>query len=283
MRLVGLVLAGVLALSLGVEQAVASVALRDDARRPAWVRYVPAGLAARVDGLDPGLPLPPVLRLVLARRALAAGDFGLLAAHVARLPASRDRAELEGALADRRGDAAAAVADYLAAGDLDDVERRIEALAASGRGDEALRLQHAAIAAAEADPAQIGNVPEAYYRLGLLEQELAYRIPDPGARGEPQRRSLEAYRKAVALAPLESRYLLAAGNEAINLDDLDTALGFFQRARDVDPSSADALAGFGDVAVRRGNTAEARRYLAEAQRLNAASPAVQRLAAQLAR
>ena len=271
----------VLALALGLEQALAGIALRDDARRPAWMRYVPAGLALRVDRLDPALPLPATLRLVLARRALAAGAFDLVAAHVARLPASRDRAELSGALAEQRGDVANAVRFFLEAGALDDVERRVAALADAGRGAEALRLQRAAIAAAEHDPAQAGNVPEAYYQLGLLEQELAYRIPDIGARDEPQERSFAAYRKAVELAPLEIRYLLGAGNEAINVGDLDAALGFFQRARDSDPRNAEALAGFGDVAARRGQTAQAKDYLEQARRVNPDSPAVQRLARQI--
>ena len=282
MRLLVVVLAAVLALGLGLEQAVASIALRDDARRPAWVRYVPAGLATRVDALDPALPLPATLRLVLARRALADGDFPLLAAHVARLPASRDRAELSGALAEHRGDTAAARAAFLEAGDLDDVERRVEALASSGRGDEALRLQRDAIARAERDPAQAGNVPEAYYRLGLLEQQLAYQIPDIGARTVPQQQSLADYRKAADLAPLEERYLIAAGNEAINVGELDPALGYFGRARDADPSSADAIAGFGDVAARRGDTARSQNLLgASAPPESRAPPAVQRLARQL--
>jgi tetratricopeptide (TPR) repeat protein len=270
-----------LALALGLEQALAGIALRDDARRPAWMRYVPASLATRVDRLDPALPLPATLRLVLARRALAAGALDLVAAHVARLPASRDRAELSGALADRHGDVETAVRFFLEAGDLDDIERRVAALANSGRGDSALRLQRAAIAAAERDPAQAGNLPEAYYQLGLLEQELAYRIPDIGARGEPQERSFAAYRKAVELAPLEIRYLLGAANEAINVGDLDAALGFFQRARDSDPRNAEALAGFGDVAARRGQTAQAKDYLEQARRVNPDSPAVQRLARQI--
>lgn len=275
------VTAVVLALALGVEQALAGIALRDDARRPAWVRYVPAGLAARVDHLDPALPLPPTLRLVLARRALAAGDDALAQAHVARLPASRDRAELSGTLAERRGDTQEAVRDFLDAGDLDGLEHRVESLAASGHGAEALTLQRAAIARAERDPAQAGNVPEAYYRLGLLEQNLAYAVPDPVARSGAERQSLEDYRKAVDLAPLEERYLIAAGNEEINLGDLDAALPYFARALDSDPSSVDALTGFGDVAQRRGDTALAKTYLEQARRLNPAAPAVQRLARQL--
>jgi hypothetical protein len=280
-RIPAIALAVVLALCLGLEQTVASIALRDDARRPAWMRYVPASVAARVDGLDPALPLPATLRLMLARRALAAGDLALAAAHVARLPASRDRAELNGALAERRGDGAAAVRFYLDAGDLDDLERRAEALAAAGRGDDALALQRAAIARAQRDPAQAGNLPEAYYRLGMLEQQLAYRIADVGARTAPQEQSLADYRKAVELAPLEERYLIAAGNEEINLGDLDAASSFFARARETDPRSVDALAGFGDVALRRGNPEAAKSFLAEARRLNPAAPSVQRLARQI--
>lgn len=273
--------AAVLALALGLEQAVAGIVLRDDARRPAWVRYVPAAVAARVDSLAPDLPLPGELRLVLARRALANGAFDLAAAHVARLPASRDRAELSGALAEHRGDTATAVRDFLDAGDIDGIERRADALAASGRGGEALLLQRAAIARAQQDPAQAGNLPEAYYRLALLEQQLAYQIPDIAARTGPQAQSLADYRTAAELAPLEERYLIAAANEEINVGDLDAALGFFERAREADPSSAEAVAGFGDVAERRGDVAAAKAYLAQGRRLNPDSPAVLRLARRL--
>jgi hypothetical protein len=47
-RLVLIGLAVVLALGLGTLQAVASIALRDDARAPSWVLAIPAGFAARV-------------------------------------------------------------------------------------------------------------------------------------------------------------------------------------------------------------------------------------------
>jgi len=280
-RVLVVAVAVVLGPALGVEQGVASVVLRDDARRPAWVRFVPAGLAARVDGLSPALPLPATLRLVLARRALAAWNFDLAAAHVARLPASRDRAELRGELAEHAGDTKASVEDFLEAGDLDDIQHRAESLAASGRGDEALELERAAIERAERDPAQAGNLPEAYYRLGLLEQQLAYRIPDIAARAAPQTKSLADYIKAVELAPLEERYLIAAGNEEIDIGDLDSAPGYFRRALDADPGSADALAGLGDVAAREGRKAEAESYLAAARKRDPSSPAVLRLARQI--
>jgi len=244
------------------------------------VRLVPAAAAVRVDALDPRVPVPASLRIVFAREALAHGDVETAERQIAALPPSRDRAELSGLLAERRGDDPAAVRAFLAAGAVDDLERHIAEV--EGRGDiaGALRLQQATVERLRGDATSSGALPEALYRLGVLEQSYAYTLPI--ARREPyQQRSLQAYEAAVALAPLAERYLVAAGNEDLNLGDIDRAQRYFERAREVDPISADALAGLGDAAYRRGDAARARAYLAEAQRLNAEAPAVRRLAAEI--
>jgi tetratricopeptide (TPR) repeat protein len=279
-RLVLIGLAVVLALGLGALQAVASIALRDDARAPSWVLAIPAGFAARVDALDPALPLPQQLRLVLARRALVGGRDQLAAAYVAGLAPSPDRAELSGMLAERRGDAAEALRWYVAAGAVDKIEDRVDALAAAGKTGEALGLQASLVERVRGDPAQAAELPEADYRLGLLEQRVAYTL-DISQRGPLQARSLADYERAVALAPQEERYVIAAGNEAINDDDLDKALRYFGRARELDPRSATPVAGFGDIALRRGDRAQALADLRQARALDPAADSVRRLAAKL--
>lgn len=91
----------------------------------------------------------------------------------------------------------------------------------------------------------------------------------------------DAYAHALALAPLEERYLLAFGNQQLNLADLPAAERTFERARDVDPTSAEPLAGLGDVAFRQGDAAGARSYLARARALDPGSAAVRTLALKL--
>jgi tetratricopeptide (TPR) repeat protein len=272
----------VLALVLGAVQVVSSLALRDAAQPGSWVRLVPAVTAARIDALDPRLPLPGPLRLVLAREALAAGDVALAERQIASLAPSGDRDELLGLIAERRGDSAGAVRAFLDAGDAPDLERLIDGEQRSGDLTGALRLEHATIGRLRADRAQTGALPEAYYRLGLLEQDAAYRLPR-GARRPAEQRSLAAYEDAVALAPLAERYLIAAGNQELNLGDLDRAQRYFERAREVDPTSVDAIAGFGDLAYRRGRLDEARADLATAQAMDAQAPAVRRLVDELNR
>jgi tetratricopeptide (TPR) repeat protein len=261
-------------------QVLSTLALRDVAQSGAWVRFVPAAVAARVDALDPRVPVPSTLRIVFAREALAHGDVATAERQIATLPPSRDRAELTGLLAEKRGDETAAVRAFLEAGAVDDLERHIAEVQRRGDVAGALRLQEATVKRLRDDRTASGALPEAQYGLGVLEQRYAYTLPI--ARRAPyQRRSLQAYEAAVSLAPLAERYLIAAGSQELNLGDIARAERYFERARDVDPGSVDALAGLGDAAYRRGDLERARAYLAGAQKMDAAAPAVRRLAAEI--
>jgi tetratricopeptide (TPR) repeat protein len=280
MRTFLIVVAAALALVLGALQVVSSLALRDAARPGSWVALVPKAAAERVDGLDGRWPLPAALRLVLARQALAHGDVATAERQLALLPRSHDRAALAGALAERRGDTAGAVRAFLEAGDVGDVERHIGEIERSGDLAAALRLQHALIGGLVNDPMQAASLPDAYYHLGLLEQNRSYTL-----RGAPARTAemaaLAAYQLAIAVAPFAQRYLVAAANQELNLGDLDRAQAYFQRAREADPTSVDAITGLGSLAHRRGREDEARADLAQARRMNPNAPAVQRLAREL--
>src|ERR1700692_358880 len=167
----------VVALVLGAVQVLSTLALRDAAQPGSWVRLVPADAAARVDTLDPRIPLPAALRIVFAREALARGDVETAARQIAVLPPSRDRAELNGMLAERRGDNEAAVRAFLEAGAVDDLERHIAAVERGGDVGGALRLQQATVERLRGDRTASGALPEAYYGLGLLEQSYAYTLP----------------------------------------------------------------------------------------------------------
>jgi tetratricopeptide (TPR) repeat protein len=282
MRLLAGIAIAALVLALAGVQLLSSIALRGSAERGAWVQFVPPRVAGWVDRLPPGAPLPPALGLVLARNALAAGDLTLAERDIARLSPSRDRSALAGRLAEARGDSTAAVADYLAAGDLAGLERRIAELVGAGRIPAALDLQRAAIAKLQGDRTQADALAHAYFALGRLEETAAYAL----AVGSPERHAREldsrdAYRNAVALAPLDESNVLAYANQLLNVGELDAAKRTFGRARDLDPASAEPLAGLGEIALRQGRPARARAYLLRARAIDPSSNAVRRLAHEL--
>jgi tetratricopeptide (TPR) repeat protein len=275
---VALLVAGV----LGAVQVVATVVLRGDAQRGAWVGIVPEPLALRVERVDPALPLPPALRLVLARRALERGDTAAAEAYAERLPVSADRGALEGRLAEARGDGVAAARAYLAADDLDDIERLVDGYVREKRYDAALALQHEAITQLEADRTQTDELARAFYELGVLDEAHSYRLWIVSQRRrDAELQAAAAYARAVALAPLSERYLIAYGNQLLNVNRIGDAERAFRRARDVDPASAIPLVGLGEAAIRRSDRASARAYLERARAIDPGQPAVVRLAHEL--
>jgi tetratricopeptide (TPR) repeat protein len=282
MRLLAGIAIALLLLALGSVQVLSSIALRASAQRGSWVQFVPAAVGAWVDRLPPGPPLPPALGLVLARNALAAGDLVLAQRDIDRLAPSRDRSALAGRLAEARGDSATAVSDYLAASDLSGLERRIRELVDAGKIPAALELQRAAIAKLSGDRTQSDALARAYFALGRLEETAAYAL----AVGSPERHareldSLDAYRNAVGLAPLDESNALAYANQLLNVGELEAAQRSFVRARDLDPASAEPLAGLGEVALRQGNVPRARVLLNRAGSIDPKSNAVRRLAREL--
>lgn len=282
MRIVWVVPLALLAAFLLAIQFVAGIALRSDAQTGSWVRLVPEPLALRIEQLDPRLPLPPALRLVLARRALERDDLEVAQAYIEGLPQSPDRLALAGRLAERRGDGAASLRAYLAADDLDDVERQVDALAAQQRFDRALVLQNAIVARLRTDPTQTDALAQAYYELGQLDEARSWRlrILSP-PRYDAEAQAAAAYAEAVALAPLSERYLIAYGNQLLNVKRGAEAERTFARAYDIDPASPEPLVGLGEAAFRRGNVATARSYLERARKAGPQDAAVARLAREL--
>lgn len=272
----------VLVVLLGTLQLCATILLRDCAQPGAWTLFLPPSVAASVANLGARVPLPPALRIVIARQALETRDYTLAESDIARLPAGADRDVLAGRLAEERGDEQTAMSDYLAARDLNGLERQVDRLAGGGDLRGALDLQRRIVASLSGDVTQYDVLAQAYYRLGQLEQTASYRL----ALGAPERRedelrSYEAYTRAVALAPFSERYLIAAGNQELNLGELEHAREYFRRAQGADPTSVLALVGFGDVAYRAGDVATARSWLARARRLDPKADAVARLAHKL--
>ncbi len=111
---------------------------------------------------------------------------------------------------------------------------------------------------------------EAYWRLGKL------------AGGQRNSRlAIQDFLKAVHLSPLSEKYLLSAGFETYVFVGPAQASRYFQRAISADPTSADAYAGAGMVALGLGERSAARADLQRASALNPASPPVRSLQAKL--
>ncbi len=267
-------------LALAALQFVSGSLLSTYATPESLVARLPGGAGERVAAWTGDWILPPTLRLVLARQAVAEGDLAQAQRRIDALPPSRDRAALAGQIAEQRGDHAAALSNFLVAGDLAGLEREEQFVEQSGDIVRAVALQREIVSRLERDPTQPDALAEAWWRLGLVEETDAYHHAID-ARRPFGLRSIAAYEHAVALAPLSEKYLIAAGSQELNLDDADRALAYFERARDVDPTSAQAWVGLGEVALYRGDRAAAQRYLARARRLDPSLPAVHRLGAKL--
>ncbi len=267
---------------LGTLQFFATIALRSRAQTGAWVTLLPAREATRIAEFAEGLPLPDSLRLAFAREALASGDLARAAAVAAPLRPGPEVSALRAALARARGDTHAAVADDLAAGDFTSLTTDLDTLVSRGELARALEVQRLAVTRLVARRTAPDALAEAEYHLGIYEearaQTFAAASSERRAHGEA---AAAAYARASALGPLDERYVLAAGNQALNLGAWTDAAMLFEQARALDPTSADPLAGLGDLALRRGDGARARVYLARARALDPRSVAVVRLALKL--
>jgi tetratricopeptide (TPR) repeat protein len=241
MRAALIVCAGALAVVLGCVQ-FASMALYGDLAQPP---AVPALLAPAVGSVLAG-PLrspraPAFLRIAYAQALLHRGEIVAAEAVVAQLPSAPQVADLQGQLAERRGDAGAAIEWYARARDFERAQQLIDAAAADPRGAQAEPLE-ARLIAGLGDAADAGVRARAFWRLGQLTMARAAAAP-AAERRALERRALDLYERALALAPNEETYLLAAGQQALTLGDKAAARGYYMRALDAVPNSADARAG----------------------------------------
>ena len=208
----------------------------------------------------------PFVEAELAEAALREGDAGAAAAHAARLPAGSRRSETLARIALARGHEAEAVPLFLAAGDDVALQAAVDRLAARGRARDAYLLERRILERLAASPIRPNAVADSWWRLGRLAARLG--VPDE-ARAD--------FARAGELAPLNTKYLLDAGVLALERRDAAAAWDLFERAVQIDPASADAVAGMGLASLRRGDVAESRRLSALAQKLNARAGLPRRL------
>jgi len=210
--------------------------------------------------------LRPVLGGARAQAAasLHDGDVAAAARIVDGLPADAGSNDLRGRLAEARGNRPAAIDWYVRARDVVRAQALIDALAASDP-ERALADQEALVAALRGDRDAGEVTGEAWWRLGELRAAAGYR--DAARRPALWRSAEDAYVNALALAPNEETYLLAAGYQSLANGDLTTAQRYYAHAIDVVPDSADAFAGSAWVAAARGDCVSARSSLARARAL----------------
>jgi len=230
--------AALLALVLVVLAAMqlASDGLLNAEAEPASVpRLIPhaAGVAAFA-----ALPLPAFMRAVAAGVAIDDGHFADAQAAIAALPPGGERDDLEGRLFAARGDARAAVARFVAAGDLPRVSDAVNTLAARDDWAPALAEQRDIVARLQR-LGDLEGLAHAQWRLAQLEA-----LSGDGAS------SLREYQAALQLVPLSETYLLGAANEALGTGHLDLAEQYYKRVLTLDPSSVDGRRGLARVMER---------------------------------
>ncbi len=208
----------------------------------------------------------PFVEATLADAALRDGDLDAASAHAYRLPAGSLRTELLGRVAEARGDTAAAMEQFLDAGDDQALQRHVNRLSAAGRYREAYDFEARVRDRLEAAPTRPNAAADSWWRLGRLAVRLH--------RGGEAKLD---FARADAVAPLNTKYLIDAGILALEQRDAPTATAAFAKTRQIDPASADAAAGLGLAALLGGDVEQARRYSELANQLRPRAPLTVRL------
>ena len=263
-RLAHVVIGAVIACALAAAACVqfASDALYAQADPQSLAARVPIGFGLAVYGALDRIAPADYVEDGLARAALARGDLDAAQHYAVRMPAGGRRADMLASIAEARGQTQLALEYDLVANDTDALQNEIAKLARTDVNAAAAleaRVRTRLIALGTHPDA----VAESYYTSGWLADW----------RQKP-REGYTDYRAALAIAPLNMKYLLSAANEAVALGNNDEARRLFLRGLDVNPASGDATSGLGIVALRTGDRAKARAYLARARAIDPQAPMI---------
>lgn len=268
LRFVLAVVVGGFAVALGIVQ-LASDGLNSGAAVAGTLpRHVYASFGLSVYRLLDRIAPAPYVETSLAQEALARGDADAAERYAVRLPALPVRDELFARIALARRQSALANEYFLAAPDPDAVGKSAQALA---RRDPAAayaleRLLEIRLQKSGTHP---DAVAETYWRMGRLANRTAWRqVPGSAIQRAWLWQALRDFEAALTLAPLSERYIVEAANQADLLGERERANELFERAADIDPASADAIAGLGVVAWENGDRRAATAYLERARNLD---------------
>ncbi len=217
----------------------------------------PFALAARS-----GLENIAGIRVALARGALVRGEPDRAEALLAPLAATPDVVDLRGRAALAQGEPAIALRDFATAGDFIAAQATIDAVGARDpvAGLAIVRDFERRLAASGSSP-EIGA--EVEWREGQIAGLAARRHPADAVAYE--RAALAAYRRALARAPGEEKYLLNDAFTALVLGDAVAARSAYTRAAQVVPDSVDAFVGVAATAAVLGDCSAARAALVRAR------------------
>ncbi len=195
------------------------------------VRYLPKQLGIQIyDGLTRVIPLP-LVDLYLTDDALVRHDLPSAERYAARIPAGPLASETRARVALAQGDEERAFRLFLEAGDDAALQSYISMRADwyNGNVREAHRLEGIVrdrLAAAGTRPDALAD---SWWRLGTYAARL----------GDLREAARDADH-AIALAPLNTKYLKDAGAFALRRGDWSTAAARFSRAAEIDPTDYTA-------------------------------------------
>jgi tetratricopeptide (TPR) repeat protein/O-antigen ligase len=228
--------------------------------------HLPPRVGAHMyEAIERVAPLPVVERL-LAEEALRHGDLRAASEHAGRIPSGEIRSDIEARIAAAEGRTADAVRLFLAAGDDDALQPVVTSLQRTGRIREAYELESRIrdrLAAAGTRP---NALADSWWRLGRLAVRL----------GNAEE-AAQDYERAVALAPLNTKYLLDAGTISLARRAPGDAERLFTRAAAIDPADADAIAGIGLAQLQRGAAFPALTESEHADKVNSNATLARRL------
>ncbi len=204
-----------------------------------------------------------VVEAMLARDDLANRRFFEARRRIIRMAPGAQRSELQAQLASAQGNMNEALRAYLAADDVEALQLQVDRLARSGRLGGAYEFERQIVRHLVSETTHPDALAEAWWHLGQLASGLAE------SRGKTWLyNGQKDYERALGLAPFSEKYLLAAGFQALTLHNVAAASNYFSRAIDVNPASAQAYAGLGQLALASGDRARSRFYAERSRKLD---------------
>ena len=192
-------------------------------------RHLPEELGVRIYDRITSVVALPVVDLYLTNDALFRHDLPAAEKYADRIPAGPPASETRARVAMAQGKTAEAFRLYLDAGDDQALQSYVAMRARDGSLREAHELERLIrdrLAAAGTRP---NALADSWWELGNLASALGN-----------LREAADDYDRAIALAPLNTKYLKESGKLALHRHDWRKAAALFTRAAEIDPTDTTA-------------------------------------------